>query len=63
VTSELEVKGSFIDRFTFPGSIGMLSSAWLDVKSLVTDTFPLAEAPQAFDVVSRGTGLKVQIRP
>jgi threonine dehydrogenase-like Zn-dependent dehydrogenase len=63
VTSELDLKGSFIDRFTFPSAIELLASGRVDVRPMVTHTFRLDEAAQAFDVVARGSGLKVQIRP
>jgi L-iditol 2-dehydrogenase len=63
VKSELEVKGSFIDRFTFPRAIGMLADGAIDVVPLVTDVFRLEDAAEAFEVVRNGKGLKVQIHP
>jgi len=63
VTSELDIKGSFIDRFTFPPAIELLASGRVDVRPLVTHAFRLDEAAKAFDAVSSGSGLKVQIRP
>jgi len=63
VTSELELKGSFIDRFTFTPAIRMLAEGTFDVRPLITHTFGLADAPEAFETVVSGSGLKVQIRP
>jgi threonine dehydrogenase-like Zn-dependent dehydrogenase len=63
VKSELEVRGSFIDRFTFPRAISMLAEGSIDVASLVTDVFRLEDAAGAFDAVRNGKGLKVQIHP
>ncbi len=57
------MKGSFIDRFTFPPAIELIASGRVDVRPPITPTFKLDEAAQAFDVVARGSGLKVQIRP
>ncbi|MDA4114340.1 MAG: zinc-dependent alcohol dehydrogenase family protein [Thaumarchaeota archaeon] len=63
VTSELEIKGSFIDRFTFPSAIRMLAEGKIDVQPLISNTFGLVDAPEAFGIVARGNGMKVQIRP
>ena len=63
VTSELELKGSFIDRFTFPAAVQMLAEGKVDVRPLITHTFGLADAPEAFEIVARAAGMKVQIRP
>jgi threonine dehydrogenase-like Zn-dependent dehydrogenase len=63
VKSELTVMGSFIDRFTFPRAVAMLSERAIDVGPLLTNTFALSDAERAFDAVVKSIGLKVQIRP
>jgi threonine dehydrogenase-like Zn-dependent dehydrogenase len=63
VKSELTLMGSFIDRFTFPRDIAMLSEHAIDVGPLLTNTFALSDAERAFDAVVKSIGLKVQIRP
>lgn len=63
VKSELELSGSFIDRYTFPRAIELLASGSVEVGSLLTHVFPLSRANEAFEVVRSGKGIKVQVRP
>ena len=60
---ELEVAGSFIDRFTFLPAIQMIAEKKVDAKSLITSTFALAEAKKAFDLMEQGKGIKIQLKP
>jgi threonine dehydrogenase-like Zn-dependent dehydrogenase len=57
------VAGSFIDRFTFLPAIQMIAEKKVDAKSLITSTFPLAEAKKAFDLMEQGKGIKIQLKP
>src|SRR5438128_5336330 len=54
VMSELEVKGSFIDRFTFLPAVELLSMRRIDVRALITHSFPLSSVERAFEVVESG---------
>lgn len=60
---QLEVVGSFIDQFTFPAAIQMLSDRKVDVRPLITHVFPIKEARKAFDLMEQGKGIKIHIQP
>lgn len=47
----------------YPRTIDLAVRGAVDVRSLVSDTFALAEAPQAFAVAERRDGLKVVVDP
>jgi L-iditol 2-dehydrogenase len=46
---------------TYPRAIRLVASGQVDVRSLVTHTFPLEQAQQAFELSNRREGLKVII--
>ena len=48
---------------TYPRAIRLVSGGQVDVRSLVTHTFPLEQAAQAFETAERREGLKVIINP
>ena len=50
-------------KFTYPRAIQLVESGQVDVRSLVTRTFPLEQAQQAFTIAQRREGLKVIIVP
>ena len=50
-------------KHVYPRAIRLVESGLVDVRSLVTHRFPLAEAAQAFAVAQRREGLKVLIEP
>jgi Threonine dehydrogenase and related Zn-dependent dehydrogenases len=50
-------------KFTYPRAIQLVESGKVDVHSLVTHTFPLERAAEAFAVAARREGLKVIIIP
>ena len=46
-------------KFTYPRAINLVESRKVDVRSLVTHTFPLAQAAEAFRLAERREGLKI----
>jgi L-iditol 2-dehydrogenase len=50
-------------KFTYPRAIQLVKSGKVNVRSLVTHTFPLENAVEAFAVATRRDGLKVIITP
>lgn len=59
----LTIKLSRRMKFTFPRAIRMVANGLIEVHSLVTHCYPLAEFEQAFRVAGRREGLKVVIKP
>ncbi|MEE6272357.1 zinc-dependent alcohol dehydrogenase [Georgenia wangjunii] len=47
----------------YPRAIGLVASGRVDVTSVVSDTYPLAEAAEAFRSAHARTGLKVVVEP
>lgn len=60
---EARVENVFRYAHVYPRAIDLMSSGMLDVKPLITDTFPFAESVQAFDFAVKmpPTSVKVQI--
>jgi len=50
-------------KHTYPRAIRLVESGKVNVRSLVTHTFPLERATEAFAVAARREGLKVMITP
>lgn len=50
-------------KHTYPRSISLVVNERVDVRSVVTHSFPLEDAAQAFTVAARRDGLKVVIEP
>jgi L-iditol 2-dehydrogenase len=50
-------------KHTYPRAIQLVERGLVDVRSMVTHRFPLAETPQAFGVAARREGLKVVVQP
>jgi L-iditol 2-dehydrogenase len=50
-------------KFTYPQAIRLVESGQVDVRALVTATFPLERSQEAFTVAQRREGLKVIITP
>jgi len=50
-------------KHTYPRAIQLVARGMVDVRSLVTHRFPLAQAPQAFQIAQRREGIKVIIQP
>jgi L-iditol 2-dehydrogenase len=50
-------------KHVYPRAIRLVESGLVDVRSLVTDRFPMADFDQAFAIAQRREGLKVIIEP
>ena len=50
-------------KFTYPRAIQLVRNSQVEVRSLVSASFPLEQAPQAFERASRREGLKIVITP
>jgi len=59
----LTIKLSRRMKHTYPRAIRLVEDGAVDVRSLVTHCFPLAEFDRAFDVARRREGLKVIVEP
>jgi L-iditol 2-dehydrogenase len=49
-------------KLTYPRAIELVSQGLVDVRSLVTQRFPLAQATEAFTIAERREGLKVIVK-
>ena len=59
----LTIKLSRRMKHTYPRAIQLAASGRIDLRSIVTHRFPLAEFREAFSVVQKRQGLKVMIEP
>jgi L-iditol 2-dehydrogenase len=59
----LTIKLSRRMKHTYPRAIHLVETGAVDVRSLVTHRFPLAQFDRAFDVACRREGLKVIVEP
>lgn len=54
-----------ITRYTascFPSALDLLSRGVVDVKQLITKSFPLTQSTEAFEAVAAGQDIKVVIK-
>ncbi|GIX47522.1 MAG: zinc-binding alcohol dehydrogenase [Candidatus Tectimicrobiota bacterium] len=64
VWGELRLVGTFGYRNEFPQAISLLQAGKVQTEPLVTDVFPLARTPEAFErQLDKAQALKVMIRP
>ncbi len=62
VSKEIEIKGSFRFHEEFALAVDLINSRRVNLKPLLTEVMPLAQAKQAFDLASdRSRAMKVQI--
>ena len=50
-------------KYTYPRAVQLVEEGSIDLRSLVTDRYPLSEFEQAFQAASRREGLKIMILP
>jgi len=60
---DLTIIGSFALNYTFEPAINLLRSGRVKVEPLLTHTFPLESADEAFSLVGTADALKVQFKP
>lgn len=61
---ELDVLGSHLGPYMYPRAIEFIASRRIDVRGIVTHTFPLSRFADAFAVMERGEqSLKVVLDP
>ena len=60
---ELNVHGSHLGPYCYPKTIRALADGSIDVKSLITATFPLAEFAAAMEAARGGDNLKTLVLP
>ncbi|KAM9374864.1 sorbitol dehydrogenase [Phaethornis superciliosus] len=59
---EVDIRGIFRYRNTWPVAITLLASKRINIKPLVTHRFPLEKALEAFETTKRGEGVKVMLK-
>jgi threonine dehydrogenase-like Zn-dependent dehydrogenase len=60
---ELNVHGSHLGPYCYPKTIRALADGSIDVKSLISATFPLAEFGAAMEAARSGDNLKTMLIP
>lgn len=61
---ELDVLGSHLSPYTYPRAIDFLATRKLDMRGLVTHTYPLSQFHEALEVMAKGeNSLKVALDP
>jgi L-iditol 2-dehydrogenase len=65
VDKELTVKGVFRYVNTYPTALKLASAKKIELKKLITHTFPLSEIHKAFEVMDKkiGNPIKVIVKP
>jgi len=58
---ELQIMGTWLANATFPGVVRLLESGLLNLKPLITHTFPLEEIHKGIDLLARGEGVEILI--
>jgi L-iditol 2-dehydrogenase len=61
IQSELQVRGLFRYANTFATAVSLCARGAVDVKSLVTHTFPLERVVEAYELAATGAGVKMMI--
>ena len=62
VGKEIEIKGSFRFHEEFTLAVDLINARRVDVRPLISDTFPLKDAVRAFELASdRARSMKVQL--
>jgi 2-desacetyl-2-hydroxyethyl bacteriochlorophyllide A dehydrogenase len=59
--NEINIKSVFISPYSFPRALSLLPK--LDIKTLVTDIYPLSEVEKAFENHKKGKSIKTLLKP
>ena len=62
-TKEVRVLGTWLANATFPQAVKILEEEVIDMKSLITDTYPLEEIEEGMEKLRKGQAVKVIIKP
>ncbi|WP_162610547.1 alcohol dehydrogenase catalytic domain-containing protein [Blautia sp. An249] len=62
-TKEVRVLGTWLANATFPQAVKILEEEVIDMKSLITDTYPLEEIKEGMEKLRKGQAVKVIIKP
>ncbi|MGQ9632469.1 MAG: alcohol dehydrogenase catalytic domain-containing protein [bacterium] len=61
--NEMQIVGTFIDKFTMPAVIKVLEGGVLPLRKLVTHTIPLKDIHKGIDLMRRGEALEIIVKP
>lgn len=62
-TREVDVIGTWIANASFPSAVKVLESGMLNLKPLITHTFPLDELEKGIELLGKGEGIEIFIDP
>lgn len=62
-TKEIEVKGTWLANATFPQAVSIIENQVIDLSRLITGVYPLEEIHTGLELLRKGEGVKVIIRP
>ncbi|MEA3403898.1 MAG: zinc-dependent alcohol dehydrogenase family protein [Armatimonadota bacterium] len=60
---EITIAGSYTNPFTDDRAVALLAGARIDAAAIISEEFPLAEAPAAIERARKPDSLKVMLRP
>lgn len=63
VLREINIKGTYVDDATFHETVDMLEKGVLDLKPLITHILPLEELEKGVELLLKGEGVEVIIKP
>ncbi len=60
---DLEIYGTFAQRYTFHQAVELMRGGAVDVKPLLSDRMSIEQFPEALKLAGSGEVFKVQIQP